>query len=129
MSDDQVTDVSGVSDCDLGVDSVNLNAVFNVGDQLLTPADNHRSPVDCHIFDQDCDQTFLINQNADGVLGFRVGCLQVHGLEVTPVINVLLKLLSLDLELCLPESIQTLLAWFALLLLFLQKYVDSQLED
>jgi hypothetical protein len=105
VSDHKVADVGGITNCDLGVGSVDLDAVLNVGDQFLTPADNHRSPFDGHVFDQYLYEAFFVKQDANRVLGFRVGCFQVHGLKFTPVFYMLLQFLSFDLELCFAESV------------------------
>lgn len=127
VRNNQVADINGIANRDLGIGSVYFNAVFYVRDQFLTPAYDHGRPVYSHVFYKNLNQAFFIDQYADGVLSLWVCGLQIHWLKVAPVIKVLLQLLSLNLQLSLTKSIQTLLVLFALLLLFPHQNVNSEL--
>jgi hypothetical protein len=100
----QVADVNFVAQTDL-VRQFDLDALLDVWHQALSPVLDQRNPVSGHVSDKNLDKALLVDQQVDHVLGRRVGCLKIDGLELCVIFNELLKLLGLNLKLRFAKSV------------------------
>lgn len=61
MGNHQVTDVASVPQSYFGVGCVDLDAMLNIGDQLLAPVDHQGSPVNCHVLYKNLDEPLFVD--------------------------------------------------------------------
>jgi hypothetical protein len=129
VCDDQVRNVIGVSQSDLGALEVNLDAVLDVGYQFLPPVDDQLRPVRSHVLDQNLNEAFFVDQQVNQVFGLWVRSLEVNRLELGALVNMLLQLLSFYLELCLAERVQALRRLLINFFFLFQQDVDLEFEN
>jgi hypothetical protein len=129
VCDDQIRNVIGVSQSDLGALEVNLDAVLDVGYQFLPPVDDQLRPVRSHVLDQNLNEAFFVDQQVNQVFGLWVRSLEVNRLELGALVNMLLQLLSFYLELCLTERVQALRRLLINFFFLFQQDVDLEFEN
>ena len=129
VCDDQIRNVIGVAQSDLGALEVNLDAVLDVGYQFLPPVDDQLRPVRSHVLDQNLNEAFFVDQQVNQVFGLWVRSLEVNRLEFGALVNMLLQLLSFYLVLCLTERVQALRRLLINFFFLFQQDVDLEFEN
>jgi len=129
VCDDQVRNVIGVAQSDLGALEVNLDAVLDVGYQFLPPVDDQLRPVRSHVLDQNLNEAFFVDQQVNQVFGLWIRSLEVNRLELGALVNMLLQLLSFYLKLRLTERVQALRRLLINFFFLFQQDVDLEFEN
>jgi len=129
VCDDQVRNVIGVAQSDLGALEVNLDAVLDVGYQFLPPVDDQLRPVRSHVLDQNLNEAFFVDQQVNQVFGLWVRSLEVNRLELGALVNMLLQLQSFYLKLRLTERVQALRRLLINFFFLFQQDVDLEFEN